>query len=1242
MYGQCGGKSSSIFAPPLNCPTDRHAVQPTSMHRARLVEVCGEAFRDRAACCDIDQLDALQSQIKVAQNVVNACPACWNNMLSFFCEFSCSPDQSTFVNVTATQVSPQTGKHIVTRTDIYVDPAFGRAFYDSCKEVKFPADNLFVMDLIGGGAKNYEEMLAFMGQERLGGSPFQLDFPRQSPARPMRPLAPKAHHCNDTSAASRCSCIDCGAVCPVLEPLPTTPASCHIGRWSCLNVALFIAYVLMVLGVVAGGAAVRRGYFGRDTEGFERVPHEPEEAVQLSTGTGTSDHDSIDEASTMAGWQACSQRFFYRLGVCCASNPAEVILSSLLITGFLSLGWSRFAVDTAPEKLWVSPTSSVARQKAFFDRHFAPFYRTQQIIITSAHDAPNGSVIMEDNLRLLFRLESAIAALSVADPSTDAARNITLADLCLKPTEQGCVVQSVTGYWAGDEEQFSAERWRDDFDSCTHQPSACLPDFGQPIKPDMILGGFDDSDYREAKALFVTYVLRNSLDEAYVARAMRWEQAFVDFMRGLPHNPAFNTSNVIVDFSSEISIEQELNQSSNTDINTVIISYVAMLLYVSLALGRLFRAGSMRRVAVESKFLLGIGGILIVLASIMASVGFFSFMGRRCTLIIAEVIPFLVLAVGVDNVFILVQEFQRQTDDAREARDDASVAERCGRTLARMGPGILLSALAETLAFGLGGFVDMPAVSSFAMYAALAVWLDFMLQVTCFIAFLALDAERTEDDRIDCCPWLRVDAVDDKPDSDGFIEQFFERTYAPFLLQRRVKLSVILAFIALFFACITQIPHLTLGLDQRVALPDDSYLIRYFNHLDAYFRTGPPVYFVVEGGQPTERAGQQQLCGRFSSCHTLSLANVLEQERKRPQVSRIAQPAAIWLDDFFHWLNPLADMCCRVRRSNPDAFCDAWDDEDACEPCFASRDPPWNITLHGMPEDDEFLRYLDHWLNSVPDEQCPLAGAAAYKDAITIDRSSKAVIASHFRTFHTPVRSQTDYIEAYRSAKRIADELSHETGYPVFPYSVFYLFFAQYIDIVPLTVRLLSIAVLAIGLVAWLLLASLSTALIVMACVVMIVVDVIGVMSVWQVSLNAVSLVNLMICIGISVEFCCHLARAFLIESGGRNQRAYRALIDVGSSVFSGITITKLIGIGVLAFSRSKIFVIYYFRVYLAIVVLGALHGLILLPVLLSLIGDGDGGDGDGDDATGTRRQASAADEDFHEPDDDRIVIMNR
>ena len=40
-----------------------------------------------------------------------------------------------------------------------------------------------------------------------------------------------------------------------------------------------------------------------------------------------------------------------------------------------------------------------------------------------------------------------------------------------------------------------------------------------------------------------------------------------------------------------------------------------------------------------------------------------------------------------------------------------------------------------------------------------------------------------------------------------------------------------------------------------------------------------------------------------------------------------------------------------------------------------------------------------------------------------------------------------------------------------------------------------------------------------------------------------------------------------------------------------------------LAFARTKIFEVYYFRLYAALVVLGAAHGLVLLPVLLALAG---------------------------------------
>ena len=69
-----------------------------------------------------------------------------------------------------------------------------------------------------------------------------------------------------------------------------------------------------------------------------------------------------------------------------------------------------------------------------------------------------------------------------------------------------------------------------------------------------------------------------------------------------------------------------------------------------------------------------------------------------------------------------------------------------------------------------------------------------------------------------------------------------------------------------------------------------------------------------------------------------------------------------------------------------------------------------------------------------------------------------------------------------------------------------------------------------------------------------------GVMVWWGIQLNAVSLVNLAMALGIAVEFCAHVLHAFVLAPGSRPARAAAALSDVGASVLSGITLTKFVG----------------------------------------------------------------------------------
>jgi len=102
---------------------------------------------------------------------------------------------------------------------------------------------------------------------------------------------------------------------------------------------------------------------------------------------------------------------------------------------------------------------------------------------------------------------------------------------------------------------------------------------------------------------------------------------------------------------------------------------------------------------------------------------------------------------------------------------------------------------------------------------------------------------------------------------------------------------------------------------------------------------------------------------------------------------------------------------------------------------------------------------------------------------------------------------------------------------------------------------------------------------------------------------NAIFVVNLVTSLGFGVEFCNHIGMSYMRKQGTREERAKQALLEMGSSILTGIATTKFIGIIVLAFAPSTLFRLYYFRMYLFIIVLGSFNGLVVLPTLLSLVG---------------------------------------
>jgi Niemann-Pick C1 protein len=543
---------------------------------------------------------------------------------------------------------------------------------------------------------------------------------------------------------------------------------------------------------------------------------------------------------------------------------------------------------------------------------------------------------------------------------------------------------------------------------------------------------------------------------------------------------------------------------------------------------------------------------------------------------VAQVLPFVIFGIGLDDAFILIAAYTR-TDVSKDT------VERVHDTVDEVGMSIFMTTATSVLAFGLGCISSLPAVRWLCLYALFTIAIDFVYQITFFIALIVIDERRVADRRRDCLVCCVVkrpadEAMEEDAPSEKRIGERVMAWYADILLIPKVKVLVIAVFTALLFVCAFSASKLELDFDTTITLPDDSYIISFTEAAQDYIQrpsVSPFVYFRnVDHSDPAVRAQMEAYVNDLVAIDWIS-----------------DQPVDFWLRDYNKY----------VAENENDL-----------------RGLTFNETIHMFVDDPKY----DNGGSIMFDIN---GNIHASRTRVGMDRVNQSQV--------------YDMLAALKDQRQVGSEqpINHGGGdWAFFTFShVYYLweFVAATVDELKLTTI---IGVAAVSLMSVLFLPHWSGVLFVSPLITILYVNLLGFLQLFGITINAgrhwitsvlllllplipahppysaflrlrrmstaVTFVALVISIGLLVDFVMHIAlRYFESTEIGRVEKTKDVLRTMGIPVLLG-GLSTFFGIMPLALASNGVLRIFFIS-FVGIVSLGVAHALILFPVVLSVIG---------------------------------------
>ncbi|NWI12127.1 PTHD3 protein, partial [Crypturellus soui] len=255
-------------------------------------------------------------------------------------------------------------------------------------------------------------------------------------------------------------------------------------------------------------------------------------------------------------------------------------------------------------------------------------------------------------------------------------------------------------------------------------------------------------------------------------------------------------------------------------------------------------------------------GVLSAGLAVLSSFGLMMYCGVPFVVTVANA-PFLILGVGVDDMFIMIACWEKSVKQIEKSDTKAQM----GETYTEAAVSVTITTLTDVLAFFIGTWTAFPSVRSFCLYTGTAFIFCYIYTLTFFGAVLVLNHKREKKKRhwLICMP-VKIDENKSKSrlynvccignccgessesEPEHPVSKFFERYYGPFFTNKWIKLLVVLLYGAYVGGSIYGCTQIREGIDLRNLATDDSYVIQYYNDDDKYFSEyGPRVMVVVNG-----------------------------------------------------------------------------------------------------------------------------------------------------------------------------------------------------------------------------------------------------------------------------------------------------------------------------------------------------------------------------------------------------------